>query len=95
MSEQIIIQPNGKYAIWSTIVDDFTYINVSSEDELIEIFLHREKQNIIRRVNDIIKKLKNKEKPYYQFTNTFEECIDIIKDIHGKNAESLFLLKDL
>jgi len=93
MGEQIIIQPNGEYAVWSTIVDDFIYIDISSKEELIEVFLHREKQTITRKVNAIVKTLKEGGKPYYQFTRTFDECITTIKDLHGKNAESLRLLK--
>ena len=41
MGRQIIEQPNGKYAIWSTIVDDFILEDITVE-EYIEFRIQEE-----------------------------------------------------
>ena len=92
MGKQIVIQPSGKYAIWSSVVDDFVCVDCENETEVIEYFLECERENIVCAVNDKIQRLKQGEKPYNQFTKSFDECIEIIRELHGNNAESLQLL---
>ena len=93
INEQIIVQPDGQYAIWSSVVDDFIYTNISSKEEIIEIFVHRARHNITRQVNNTIKLLNDNKKPYFQFTKTFIECLEIIKNCHRENTGSLLSLK--
>jgi len=93
MGEQIIKQPNGLYCIWSSVVDDIILINATPED-IINERIEVARQEITRSVIDTVTKLNNGERPYYQFTKTFEEAIECIKDIHGADTESLRLLKE-
>ena len=93
MGKQIIKQPNGKYAVWSSIVDDFVYAD-GDVDGLISFYMHEAKDRITRDVKEIISKLEKKQKPYYQFTMSFEMAIKTIQENHGENAESLVFLKE-
>lgn len=86
MGQQIIKQPNNGYCIFSSIVDNVTYYNMSKQG-IIDLFVLKEKKHIEQKVNEIITKLDNKEKPYYNFTMNYEEMIKKIKEIHG-NQES-------
>ena len=82
MSEQIIQQPNGLYAIWDTIVDDFTHIDCQPHD-IIAIITKRQMERITEDVQDVIKKLKEGNKPYYQSTMSYEDCLGTIKETHS------------
>lgn len=81
MGWQIIKQPNGQYAVWSTGVDSFIAYDCSRE-ELTEIYLDRLKRDYERdateRKSNVIKvcdDLDNDGKPYYQFTRSLEDCL--------------------
>ena len=87
MGKQIIKQPNGLYAIWSSIVDDFIYYDCVRED-LIEAFVEEAKKDIERNVDNILEKLRSGKKPYYQFTKTLEEAIVTVRDVHGAREAS-------
>jgi len=82
MSYQIIKQPNGKYCVFSTIVNN-TIIYNCTKNEVIEIYLSMEKERVKTELKRIFEKLNKKEKPYYQFTISFEEMIKVIKKEHG------------
>jgi hypothetical protein len=73
MANQIIKQPNGKYAIWSSVVDGFILCNLDSF-ELFDYFDQEARSETRRKVNEILTKLENDEKPYAQFTMTWEEA---------------------
>lgn len=49
MSRQIVKKPNGKYAIWSSIVDDFVYDDVTKE-EYIKIKTGEESDAVRKRL---------------------------------------------
>ena len=57
MSIHIVQQPNGRYARFSTIVDDFTHINMT-EEEVALVFPEKNKQE----VEDVIKRANNNPK---------------------------------
>lgn len=40
MAWRIVVQPNGKYARWSDIVDDFTHMEMTREEALAECRQH-------------------------------------------------------
>lgn len=88
MARQIIKQPDGLYAIWSTVVDDFIFVNGTRED-IVEFYVEEAVKAAEQGINVTIDKLDKGENPYYQFAYTFDECVRIIKSIHGKDAESL------
>lgn len=92
MANRIVQQPNGLFAIWSTVVDDFTMIDCTPE-EIIDDWASRERERITKAVTEIVQQLRAGGKPYYQFTETFDECVARIREQHGFDAESLKLLE--
>lgn len=81
MSRQIILQPNGKFSVFSSIVDNFIYTDMTSAD-IISAYCEEECNKIENDVTDITNRLINGEKPYYQFTLSFEEATKLINKIH-------------
>ena len=92
MGRQIVKQPDGKYAVWSSVVDDFILVNVEV-CEIIEEFAEWERQKLIERINSIVDALERGDKPY-QFTQSYDECVALIREHHGDDAESLRLLQE-
>lgn len=88
MGRQIVKQPNGQYAVFSSIVDDFVLVDATPE-EIIEEYVANQRRSIEQDVREVIEKLESGQKPYYQFTRTFEECVQVIRDLHGTETESL------
>jgi hypothetical protein len=86
MGRQIIKQPNGKYAVFSSIVDALIAFDMTKE-ELIQMRIDEETENIKRDIGDILDKIERKENPYYQFAKTPEEMIEWIGEIHSVNSE--------
>lgn len=87
MGRQIIKQPNGLYAIWSTVVDHFVLYDATA-DEIVDEAI-RENSPTREGVLKVIEELNNGGKPYYQFTMTFKEAIQTARRIHGKDDETL------
>lgn len=92
MGRQIIKQPNGKYAIWSSVVDDFIYLNITPE-EYIEERIKEEAEQIRDNVMKVVKLLDEGKPAYYQFTKSWEQALSLIEEIHGKKAKKK-VLKD-
>lgn len=91
MSNQIIKQPNGKWCIWSSVVDAIT-VYEATEEEIIEEFAEMAAEEVRRTVKwkfDYIKA--NPDSGYFQFTVTFEEALagsdqetkDFFKNVAG------------
>jgi len=93
MPKQIVKQPNGKYAIWSTVVDDFVCVECDLA-ELIDQLCQEEMTRIHKRVTEVVAGLDLGRSPYHQFTKTWDECIGIVKECHGDNAESLGIIRE-
>ena len=91
MGRQIIKQPNGKYAVWSSIVDDFILVD-ATPDEIIEDWCEQQRKDTTEHVQRVVEELGLGVKPYHQLTHTFDECIHVIRERHGDDAESLQLL---
>jgi len=88
MGRQIVKQPDGRYAVWSTVVDGFVLTNATPED-IIEDWVDEYRQNITNEVSNIVAQLEDDGRPYYQFTLTFDECLRIIREIHGSEDTAL------
>jgi hypothetical protein len=84
VSRQIIIQPDGKYAIWSAIVDDFILLD-ATEADVVGFFADEYLTTISKRVRQTIEKLKAAEKPYLQFTLTWEQAQRRMREVHDEN----------
>jgi len=82
MGHQIIKQPNGKFAIWSTIIDDFISMDNTPEN-LIQYYIEASKKEIRERITETINTLESGGKPYYQFTMTWEEALRLRDEIHS------------
>jgi hypothetical protein len=94
MAYQIIKQPNGMYAIWSTNVDDFVAIGLI-KFHVEGFFVEEARSQIRKQINDIFDKIEAGECPYHQFTLSYEDAIETIKKIHGKKANSLKMLGEV
>ena len=92
MGNQIIKQPNGKYCLWTTYSSDFVLIDVTPE-EIMDYEIEVSSKEIKAHIGRIIKSLEQSEKPYYQFTKSFEEVVKITKNLYSNNIKSLKLLK--
>lgn len=82
MAREIIKQPNGKYAQWSTVVDDFVMLDASPE-EIIQDLLKIEEDDIRRRVLDKISELENGKTGF--FSHTWEEACERAFEIHSND----------
>lgn len=56
MVRKIVKQPNGKYAMWSSVIDDFLYIDLT-EEEYIAIRAKEEHDDKYKEVSkEVLKK---------------------------------------
>jgi hypothetical protein len=83
MGRQIIKQPNGKFCIFSSIVDSITYYNMEEKD-IADLWVNEERENIEKRVKENIEKLNNGTKPYGHFTKSYSEVLALIKEVLGE-----------
>jgi hypothetical protein len=83
MGYQIIKQPNDKYCLLSSNIDNVTDYNCTKE-EIIEVFVEISRESIISDVNRIIDSLNEGKKPYFQWTKTYEEMLEHIRENHSK-----------
>jgi hydroxypyruvate isomerase len=74
MAMQIIKRPDGLYAIWSTVVDAIV-VDEATAEEVEEEIGEQAKEQAVRGVKAIIEKLNRGERPYCQFTKTYEEAL--------------------
>lgn len=87
MGEQIIKQPNGDcFAIWSSVVDDFTHLSLT-EDEIIRHYASRAYEQARAGAVKTIQMLLNGEKPYYQSTLPWEEANKRRLEVHRSTIE--------
>lgn len=92
MGHQIIRQPNGKYCLYSSNVDNIVYYNLL-KDDIKAIWQQQSNNQLSDKVDQIIEDLEENKKPYYQFTMSFEEMMNSIKERHGdKEYEEIMLL---
>ena len=83
MGTQIIRQPNGRFALWSSVVDDFTYLDCTQQ-EIVDVFVEAETKRLTDYVQDTINSLNLGGKPYYQFTKSWKEALATRRSIHGE-----------
>jgi len=75
MGHQIIQQPDGKWAVWSTIVNDFI-IEDATRAELIADRVSAACLDAIASVEKICDSLQAGGKPYHNRTMTYQEAKD-------------------
>jgi hypothetical protein len=92
MGSQIIKQPDGKYAIFSSSSGQIEMWNATAE-EIIEDFAEAAARSARRSAQDQIAKIDAGEKTHYQFTMTWEEAMESDRE-HGGDAWSVVGEKD-
>ncbi|MGO4695560.1 hypothetical protein AB4Z50_14905 [Paenibacillus sp. 2TAB26] len=75
MSWQILKEPNGGYCIWSPIVEDLLYYNLT-EDDVIEIYLEKFGVSGMISAKEVIGRIQINVRAYGDFTLTFDEVMD-------------------
>lgn len=84
MSDQIIKQPDGLLAVWSTVVDDWT-ITDASPAELLDHYAEQAAEDARRRVQRAIDAVvgSDPKRVYHQFAMTFDEAQERRREHHG------------
>jgi len=82
LGRQIIQQPDGKLAVWSTNSDSIILYD-ATEDEIVQYFIDREVKRIDQDIRQIIAELRGNGKPYYQWTMTWDEALKEHEERHG------------
>lgn len=85
---QIIRQPNGLYATFSTVSNGFTMWNCTVED-LIKDAVERETARIEAGIRQTVAELEAGERPYHQFTMDWKEAARKAKQSRANPPEEL------
>lgn len=77
MGRRYLKQPDGKYAVWSTVVDDFIFRDMDA-DMVREWYVKQEAEKAREHINDRIETWENGESPYPgdAHPRTFEEAVE-------------------
>lgn len=78
----IIKHPNGRYSIFSSIVDDFIYIGITKKQ-----YLKIRQEELKQEVDDLFIKLNN----HPEFYGKLDEKLKIIEMVHGKERKDKVL----
>lgn len=82
MGHQIIKQPDGLFCVWSTVVDAIVVTDASAR-ELEDMYAAEAAHRAAEQTRKIIDSLESGERPYYQFTMTYEEALEQHTERHG------------
>ena len=87
MGRQVIKQPDGRFALWSTIVDDFIVLDATPE-ELVDFAVNEAAKKARENVEDILYHLMagHPEQIYGQSTMTWQEACLESQRRHGRKA---------
>jgi hypothetical protein len=89
VGHQIIKQPDGKYAIYSTGVDAWIFYDGTAE-EVVDFYVEKAEKEARRHTQEILDLLdENPKRAYFQFTMTFEEADAASAAGQGKTLEQL------
>jgi len=85
VGNQIVKQPDGKYAIFSSITDTIVFWD-ATYDEIVQFFVDRAIEDTKRSVQKVLDHVAADEprKAYYQFTMTWEEALRDDRDGGGE-----------
>lgn len=95
MDEQIIKQPGGLYAIYSTITDTIHMYDATADD-ITQYFIDRETRRLRERLNILITavSLDRPEDVYYQFAMTWDEALEADRE-HGGDVWQEFTTEEI
>jgi len=85
MGWQIIQQPNGKFCVHSTVVDNFMILNLGKRAMIGWYGRNADSRldQARKEAAETIEQLEKGGKPYYQFTMSFEEALVRLFVVHG------------
>lgn len=86
MGWQIIKQPDNKYCVFSSIVDHMIAHDLDRQ-EVIDLYKSEFGKKGELNVSEVLDQLDRGEKPYLQFTMTFEEMIKWINEVHESDIK--------
>ena len=89
MGHQVIKQPNGRYAVFSSVVDNFILVNCV-KGEIRAYYIEKATEEANAQVDRMVGKADG-EIPGNQFTMNFEEALETMERIHGKDTVNKFL----
>jgi hypothetical protein len=75
MGMQVIKQPDGKYALFSSFSDTICAYD-QTRRQIISIFMKRAAKDARSNTERILDELDGGKKPYYQFTMTWAEAVN-------------------
>lgn len=75
MTHRYVQQPNGKYAVWSSVVGDFIMSDLSAH-QLREWYVGRETVKAYEHIDGVIGDWENGERPYRSYPKNYEDCIE-------------------
>lgn len=84
MARAILQQPDGKWCVFSTIVDDFIYTDATLE-EIEAALVEETTQRIKEEVADSIERARKKENR--GFYRTYEDALETRNRVHGEKNE--------
>lgn len=79
MSHITIKQPDGKWCIWSTVVDDFIVVDATRE-EIVEYRLEGERERVERKLDEI----EEQGGDWYVPPTSYEELVERRELVHGE-----------
>ncbi len=82
MAWEIIKQPDGRFCVYSSIVDHFVYTDLD-HTQIRELYKDEWGRRGLEVVDRVIKFLDNDEKPSLN-AQSFDEAIAFIKHLHGE-----------
>ena len=74
MGQQIIRQPNGNYAIWTSVSDGFIAVDLT-RDEVVEHFKDQAAEHAEERVTRHLDKIDSGKNPYHQFAIPWDDAV--------------------
>ena len=86
MADQIIKQPDGKYSVFSSIVDDFTVTDIGKEDlkkYMIDTRVEEYREKITGQIERMIEGADTAEKHPTGFSMGFHEALPISRNAEG------------
>lgn len=76
MGRSIVVQPDGLYAVFSSIIDDFVYTDCT-KDDIKQLYAEEAVENSNHQVDSMFMRYEK-----WGFPETYEECIKTRDMIH-------------
>ncbi|MFH9430249.1 hypothetical protein ACH4JZ_18400 [Streptomyces sp. NPDC017615] len=85
MGQQIIVQPDGRLAVFDSVCDAFVLVDASPE-EVTEWRAAEAADRARERTEAELKRVLESDRPYYQFTLTWPEAERLDRKNRGRNG---------